>query len=85
MSVRRRGRPKFSVLERRLLAIIHPTGSVATGTMAGDALHRRGFVELTRGGERYQITAAGAEAIQRYPEGSWKIPQVSARSSFRHR
>jgi hypothetical protein len=71
-------RARLTSAERRFLAIIHPTGTIATGTMVGLRLYQRGLVRIAKY-QRYGITAAGAEAIKQYPESEWKMPQIQVR------
>ena len=71
-------RVKLTSAERRFLAIIHPTGTIATGTMVGLRLYQRGLVRIAKF-ERYGITPEGVEAIKQYPESEWKMPQEKAR------
>lgn len=73
---------RLTSAERRFLAIIHPTGTVATGTIVGVRLYQRGFVKIEKFG-RYGITPAGAEAIKQYPESEWKMPQEQPRREWR--
>lgn len=73
---------KLTSAERRFLAIMYPTGTVATGSETGDRLHQRGFVTVAKWG-RFALTAAGAEAIKQYPESKWKMPQEQPRQEWR--
>src|SRR5437879_14989 len=61
MEVRQRGdvqvntaRPKLTMKERRFLAIIYPTGTIATGTDVGAKLYYRGFLTIAKR-DRYGI------------------------------
>jgi hypothetical protein len=71
-------RVRLTAAERRFLAIIFPTGTIATGSDVGFRLYQRGFVTIAKY-QRYGITPAGAEAIKQYPESGWKMPQVETR------
>jgi len=76
-------RVKLNVLERRSLAIIYPTGSVAVGKSVYADLEHRGFVERFTLGNRYQLTSSGARAIEGWPESQWKMPQPKQRAGWR--
>lgn len=71
-------RVRLTSAERRFLAIIHPTGTIATGTTVGFRLYQRGFVSIAKY-QRYGITPAGVAAINQYPESKWNMPQEKAR------
>lgn len=71
-------RVRLTSAERRFLAIIFPTGTIATGTKVGFELERRGLVTVAKY-QRYGITAAGAAAIKQYPERKWNMPQIKER------
>jgi len=59
---------KLRAKERRFLALLYaPGATVAIGLGAGDAMHRRGFVQVARGKHRWEITAEGRLAIEGYP------------------
>lgn len=75
-------RVRLTAAERRFLAIINPTGTIATGTMTGLRLHQRGLVTVAKF-ERYGITPAGIAAIKGYPESQWKMPQEQPRREWR--
>ena len=64
------------------MAIMYPTGTVATGSDTGAKLYHRGFVKIAVFG-RYGITPEGAEAIKQYPESNWKLPQEKPRGEWR--
>lgn len=65
-------KPKLTMKERRFLAIIYPTGTIATGTDVGAKLYYRGFVTIAKR-DRYGITPEGAAAIALYPEAFWNV------------
>lgn len=68
-------RVRLTAAERRFLAIIFPTGTIATGSEVGQRLYQRGLVTIAKY-QRYGITPEGVAAIKQYPESGWKMPQI---------
>lgn len=64
--------PKMTGRERRFLALMYPTGTVAIGLKVGEALYSRGFLKIATFG-RYGITPEGARAIEHYPEALMNV------------
>lgn len=53
--------------ERRFMAIMYPTGTVAVGLTIGRELYHRGLLLIAKAG-RYGLSARGAEAMKQYLE-----------------
>ena len=64
---------KASQKERRFMAAMLPDGTVATGSVIGHNLHRRGLIEQVRWG-RYGLTEAGRQLMLNAPEAGWNLP-----------
>lgn len=64
---------KATQRERRFMAAMMPDGTVATGSITGVNLHRRGLIEQVRWG-RYGLTEAGRELMAASPEAAWNMP-----------